>query len=198
MECFIGQIQPFGFNFNPRGWHKCDGQLLPIASNAALFSLLGTQYGGDGRTTFALPDLRGRTAVGQGRHPGSQFSWEVGEIHGAENHTLAVSQLPEHSLSATLTNLTGTLSATTAGGTTETPQNGYILAKTIPGDNARDEPEKIYAPADSGSTVALAGVSISGTATLTSPGGNQSFNILQPTLGVNYSIALNGIFPSRD
>ncbi|MCG7545051.1 tail fiber protein [Pseudoalteromonas sp. MM17-2] len=198
MEAFLGQIQPFGFNFAPRGWALCAGQLLAISSNTALFSLLGTNYGGDGRTTYGLPDLRGRTAVGEGNHPGSQFNWRMGETHGAERHTLNVTELPQHSFTAALTNVTGTLMATTADGTTETPQDGYILAKTIPGESRGDDPEKIYAPANSGSNVNLAGVSVSGTASITSPGGNQSFSILQPTLGVNYSIAEVGIFPSRN
>jgi len=95
MEPFIGQIQAFGFNFAPRGWAMCEGQLLPISQNTALFSLLGTTFGGDGRTTFALPDLRGRSIVGMGNGPGlSNISW--GERGGAENHTLTVGQMPSH------------------------------------------------------------------------------------------------------
>jgi microcystin-dependent protein len=95
MEPFIGQIQAFGFNFAPRGWAQCHGQLLSISANTALFSLLGTTFGGDGRTTFGLPDLRGRSIVGMGNGPGlSNISW--GEKGGAENHTLTVGQMPAH------------------------------------------------------------------------------------------------------
>ena len=95
MEPFIGQIQPFGFNFNPRGWAMCDGQILPIDQNTALFSLLGTTYGGDGMTTFGLPDLRGRVAIHWGSGAGlSARTW--GERSGSESHNLTVGQLPSH------------------------------------------------------------------------------------------------------
>ncbi|WP_022945781.1 phage tail protein [Pseudoalteromonas ruthenica] len=198
MEAFLGQIQPFGFNFAPRGWALCAGQLLSISSNTALFSLLGTNYGGDGRTTYGLPDLRGRTAVGEGNHPGSQFNWKMGDTRGAETHTLTPIELPSHSATASLSGVTGTLAATTVEGTSASPQDGFILATALPGSSPADQPEKIYAPANSGSNVSLAGVSLNGTATVMSPGGDRSFNILQPTLGVNYSIAEVGIFPSRN
>ncbi|MEX1309383.1 MAG: tail fiber protein, partial [Candidatus Sulfomarinibacteraceae bacterium] len=106
---FIGQIQLFGFNFPPRGWAFCEGQLLAISSNTALFSLLGTTFGGDGRTTFGLPDLRGRSAVGVGNGPGlSSVSW--GQRSGAENVTLNVNTLPSHTHSAAVTGLTTTVS----------------------------------------------------------------------------------------
>ena len=92
-EPFIGTIQMFGFNFAPRGWALCDGQLLPIAQNTALFSLLGTTYGGDGRTTFALPDLRGRVAIHQGTGPGLT-NRRIGQNGGTER--ISISQMPEH------------------------------------------------------------------------------------------------------
>ena len=95
MEPFIGQIQLFGFNFNPRGWAKCDGQLLPISQNTALFSLLGTTYGGDGRTTFALPDLRGRFPTSQGTGPGLSGR-SIGQKSGTESNTLNANNLPPH------------------------------------------------------------------------------------------------------
>lgn len=95
MEPLLGQIQIFGFNFPPRGWAFCDGQLLPISQYQALFSLLGTTFGGDGRTTFALPDLRGRVSVHVGQGPGlARYLW--GQKGGAENVTLTVQQLPSH------------------------------------------------------------------------------------------------------
>jgi len=96
MEQFLGQIQAFGFNFAPRGWAKCEGQLLPISSNDALFSLLGTTYGGDGRTTFGLPDLRSRSIVGVGQGPGLS-SIRQGQMRGTEHVTLTGSNLPSHS-----------------------------------------------------------------------------------------------------
>ena len=96
MEPFIGQIQAFGFNFALRGWAKCDGQLLPISSNSALFSLLGTIYGGDGRTNFALPDLRGRMAIHEGSGPGLTKR-ALGSKGGVESVALSVNQMPAHS-----------------------------------------------------------------------------------------------------
>ena len=94
-EPFIGEIRIFGFNFAPRGWALCDGQLLPISQNSALFSLLGTIYGGDGRTTFALPDLRGRAALHEGTGPGLSPR-QLGQRSGSETNTLTVNQLPPH------------------------------------------------------------------------------------------------------
>lgn len=101
-EPFLGEIRPFAFGFTPKGWASCDGQLLPIAQNMALFSLLGTMYGGDGRTTFALPDLRGRA----GMHPSSVHT--QGERAGQENVTLTTAQIPPHSHTANCSNVVGT------------------------------------------------------------------------------------------
>jgi microcystin-dependent protein len=95
MEPFLGQIMAVGFNYAPRGWAFCQGQLMSIAQNTALFSLLGTQYGGDGVTTFALPDYRGRVAVGMGQGPGLS-NYEQAEVSGTENVTLLQSQMPAH------------------------------------------------------------------------------------------------------
>lgn len=101
-EPFLGEIRPFAFGFTPKGWASCDGQLLPIAQNMALFSLLGTMYGGDGRTTFALPDLRGRA----GMHPSSVHT--QGERAGQEGVTLTTAQIPPHSHTANCSNVVGT------------------------------------------------------------------------------------------
>ncbi|MCB0630228.1 MAG: phage tail protein, partial [Lewinella sp.] len=108
MEPFLGQIQPFGFNFPPRGWAFCDGQLLAISSNTALFSLLGTMYGGDGRTTFALPDLRGRSIVHIGTGPGLSHITQ-GEKGGRENVTLTTANMPSHNHAVRATTDDGTL-----------------------------------------------------------------------------------------
>jgi len=168
MEPFIGQIQPFGFNFAPRGWAKCDGQILSIAQNTALFSLLGTTYGGDGRTTFALPDLRGRNGVHIGQGPGlSNVTW--GERGGAETRTLTVLNLPSH----------GHAINAKEEGTTDNPSGAFIAGD---GTNAFG----------SASDTVMASTSVGNT------GGNQPINIQNPYLGVNYCIALQGIFPSRN
>ncbi|MFY8274171.1 phage tail protein [Pseudoalteromonas sp. SSDWG2] len=197
MEPFIAQIQPFGFNFAVRGWSLCEGQLLPISSNTALFSLIGTTYGGDGRTTFALPDLRGRSIIGQGHGPGLQPR-AMGQRLGTETHNLNTTELPASSTSVDLSGVTGTLKATTSDATADTPTQGFILAKVVAGENRSDTPEKIFAADTNANTVALGGVALSGSVNVALPGGNQPFNIMQPSEVINYSIALMGIFPSRN
>ncbi|MFD0964495.1 phage tail protein [Pseudofulvibacter geojedonensis] len=187
MEPFLGQIQPFGFNFAPRGWAKCDGQLLPISANSALFSLLGTTFGGDGRTTFGLPDLRGRSIVHIGHGPGlSTVTW--GERGGRENVTLSQLNMPSHSHA--LINGTASVDLFTTDNSNATPDsdsgaNGLGTGTDMP-DIFRESPTK-------GDKVG--GLEISGTTALS--GGNQAFNIQNPFLGINVCIALQGIFPSR-
>ncbi len=172
-EPYLGQIQAFGFSFAPRGWATCDGQLLPIAQNSALFSLLGTTYGGDGRTTFALPDLRGRVSVHVGTGPGlSPYSW--GQQAGTENVTLTSAQMaggfPAVAVSA-------------GSGDTDNPA-GKFLAKPIDGSGSA-----IAAYNGSGGGGNLAGVS---------QGGGQGHTNIQPYLAIYWCIALQGIFPSRN
>ena len=118
MEPFIGQIQIFGFNFAPSGWAQCNGQLLSIASNSALFSLLGTFYGGDGRTTFAVPGLRGRTPIHQGNGPGLSAK-SMGQRGGNENTTLTIANLPPHSHNRGIS---------TAAGEENNPLNNFVAA----------------------------------------------------------------------
>jgi microcystin-dependent protein len=121
MDPYIGQIQDFGFNFPPRGWALCDGSILPIAQNTALFSLLGTTFGGNGTTNFALPDLRGRIPVGQGQGPGLQL-YEMGDTFGMENETLSVQEMPIHN---------HVLRATNDGAATTAPANNSLGAGEI-------------------------------------------------------------------
>lgn len=180
MEQFLGQIIMVGFNFAPRGWAFCDGRLLPISQNAALFSLLGTTYGGDGRTTFALPDLRGRTAVGMGQGPG--LSQKVqGEMSGAENVTLLHTQMPAHAHS---------LMASTADGTTNEPTNAVIAANKVPIDRSN--------VVDGNAFVQSSPTTVMNPQSIGAAGGNQPHSNMQPYLAVNYVIALEGIYPSRE
>lgn len=172
MEPFLGQIQAFGFQFAPQGWALCQGQLLPISQYDALFSLLGTTYGGDGRTTFALPDLRGRAPVGQGQGPGLS-NIQIGQIGGTETVTLGVANLPAHSHAVT---------ATDSDATSDEASTGARLGTA--GAN-------IYASGGSG-TVVLAADST------TQTGGNQPLNNQDPYMTINYCIALVGIYPSRN
>ncbi|MCR9172213.1 MAG: tail fiber protein [bacterium] len=187
MEPFLGQIQPFGFNFAPRGWALCNGQLLSIAANTALFSLLGTTYGGDGRTTFALPDLRGRSIVHVGSGPGlDHISW--GERGGYYEANITTSHMPNHS--HLLTNGMANVRVFTT-------DNGDAIAETDNGNNslgtAGTMPD-IYRENPTAGDY-LGGVQISGTTNAT--GGSIPMNIRNPFLGIYVSIAMVGIFPSR-
>ena len=168
---FIGEIMLFGGNFAPRGWAFCDGQLLAINSNSALFSLLGTIYGGDGRTTFALPDLRGRAPLHQGNGPGLG-NRNIGQRGGAEQVTLNVTQIPSH---------THALEGSSNEATTNAPGGGAVMADTN---------TALYSAGAPGS--ALSGLAVA------SNGGSQSHPNMMPYLAVNYCIALVGVFPSRN
>lgn len=177
---FIGEVRMFAGNFAPRSWAFCDGQLLAISQNTALFSILGTTYGGDGRTTFALPDLRGRAPVSQGTGPGLS-SHRLGSRSGTETVQLNATQLPSHSHNAAVTVSIGT--NTTAANSNE--GSGHTLGA---GAN-------IYNSAAPESGEDLGGVS--GNMTVNNNGGNQAHNNMQPYLAIHYIIALQGTYPSR-
>jgi len=176
-EPFIGQIATFAFNFAPRFWAICSGQLLPIAQNMALFSLLGTQYGGNGTTNFALPDLRGRAGLNGGQGPGLS-SYTIGQVGGVENVTLTLSQIPQH---------THTWTATTLVGNQPSPANNFLAGGVVPSGTQIPA----YAPAG-GAVVPLAAD------TLATVGSSSGHPNMQPFLVMNYCIALSGIFPSRN
>ncbi len=180
MDPFIGQIMMFGSNFAPRGWALCDGQLLPIASNTALFSILGTTYGGDGRTTFALPDLRGRVSIHPGNGPGLS-SYRLGERGGVEDVTLNITQIPSHNHIATGQIKCNFSPATPA--TATSPVNGTFA-------NAASE---IYNSAAGTQHMAQNGVDVA----VGHTGNNQDHTNIQPFQCVNYIIALQGTYPSR-
>ena len=173
---FIGQISLFGANFCPRGWSNADGQLLPISQHTALFSILGTTYGGDGRTTFGLPDLRGRRSVGFGNGPGIG-SYYMGQKGGSTGFTLTLGQLPSH-------NHTGTVAASpTAGDTNQPVRNSFAMAPT-------------------GNNIFLDGSPAinnmhAGTIRIVNNGGGQTVNKLSPYQVLRWCVALQGIFPSR-
>ena len=175
MQPFIGQITLFPFNFAPTGWALCEGQLMPISQNTALFSLLGTFYGGDGKTTFALPDLRGRVAVGQG--PGLS-PYDIGEVLGVEAVTLLGSQIPPHS---------HPFPAVAAQATTNAP-NGALPAEGH-GSGRGAFPVNTYAALQTAVPLASGQV--------VPAGGGHAHNNLQPYLTLNWCIALQGVFPAR-
>jgi microcystin-dependent protein len=175
----IGSIAMFAADFAPRGWAQCQGQLLSIAQNSALFSILGTTYGGDGRTTFALPNLCGRTAMQQGQGPGLT-PVDLGEVSGATSVTLQASELPAH------THITSvTINAAADGRAGSDSPAGAVL----------DNGSSIYASAPDGNTRMNAGAA---TVAFGAAGGSQLVGIQNPYLGITYIIALQGIFPSRN
>ena len=184
MEPFIAQIMMFGGNFAPRGWALCDGQLLSISQNTALFSILGTTYGGDGRTTFGLPDLRGRVAVHQGDGPGLP-PVSLGEKAGSATTTLTVQNLPSHTHDATVTStLSVGVSTATANG--DDPDGAVLGAG----------PE-IFTSGAADSQMSTNSIAGDVTVANTNTGDGTSFSNQPPFQGVNYIIALTGVFPSR-
>lgn len=190
MEPFIAQITMFGGNFAPRGWAFCNGQLLAISSYSAVFSLMGTTFGGDGRSTFGLPDLRGRVPIhvggNTGQGPGlSAYRW--GERGGGEYNVLTTAQLPSHSHAAS-----GKIKAFGGDGTTNEPGNNVPAIAKVPIDRTNVVDANVYTNAANG-YMAADGVAV----TVGNTGGSQEVNNLQPYLGINFIIALVGVFPSR-
>jgi microcystin-dependent protein len=165
-EPFMGEIRVMSFNFAPQGWALCNGQFLPINQNQALFSLLGTMYGGNGQTTFALPDLRGHVPIHVG-HGHTQ-----GERGGQEAHTVSISEMPTH---------THVLNAVAADGTLVIPVDG-MFAKAAPANPYHDPTN----------------LAVMNAAVVTSVGGSQPHENLQPYAVLSFCIALQGVFPSRN
>ena len=177
MEGTIAEIRMFAGTFAPRNWAFCAGQLLSISQNTALFSILGTTYGGNGQTTFALPDFRGRVAVGTGQGPGlSNIS--LGEVAGSPSVTLTSQQMPIHShlVAANSNNANDSL-----------PTNSYLASAIIPTDSNKSV--SVYSNATDGTM---------NPGMIKNSGGSQPFGIMPPYLGMNYIICLFGIFPSRN
>jgi microcystin-dependent protein len=168
---YIGQIRMFSFSFPPRGWALCNGQLLPIAQNQALFSILGTSFGGNGVQTFALPNMQSRAPV----HVGGGGGVTLGDTGGAEGVALSAAQIPPH--------VHGLASTSTAGD--RIVSNGSTLANVVNNYNH-------YGPASAGTLVALA------PGALAPEGAGQPHPNIQPYLAVNFSISLQGLFPSRN
>jgi microcystin-dependent protein len=191
---FLGMLMLVPYTFAPRGWAFCQGQILSIAQNTALFSLLGTTFGGNGQTTFALPDLRGRVPNGAGQGSGLS-NYTLGEVAGSENLTLLIANLPFHAHAASPANLKATLHAVNTPGNKQSAV-GNVMAKEASGvtatySDAAPPVGQSYPLKMSDDAVTMAG-------TTDGAGGNQPFSILQPILTMNYCIALQGIFPSRN
>ena len=176
MEGYIAEIRMFAGNFAPRGWAFCAGQILSIAQNTALFSLLGTTFGGNGQTTFALPDLRGRVAVGPGQGPGLP-AVNLGQMAGEPTHTLIITEMPAHNHQAQA-------QGNSNAGDSASP-NGNTWATSTARDN-------VYINA------APNGPMAANTVTVGIAGGSQPHNNMQPYTGINYIICMEGIYPSRN
>ncbi len=195
-EPFIGAINMYGFNFAPRSWAFCNGQLMAIAQNTALFSLLGTIYGGDGRTTFALPDLRGRSPMQFGTGAGLSTR-HIGARSGSETSTLNSLNLPSHSHAAALSAVAQTtMLASTDQANSDVPTTNSVLGKAV----TNFDSTSIYDTNGADGSVAMGGfhTEVGGTVTIGNTGANQAFNNMSPFLAINFSIALLGIYPSRN
>ena len=174
METFLGSLLLVPYNFAPLGWALCNGQLLPISQNTALFSLLGTTYGGDGVSTFALPDLRGRVPISSGQGPGMQ-PYALGQAGGSETTTLSANQMPVHNHA---------INTVSGAGSTSNPANQYLADS--PGGTVTSG---LYSSSTPNSKLNAAAI--------TQAGGSQPIDNRSPYLTLNWIIALQGIFPSR-
>jgi Microcystin-dependent protein len=182
---FVGEIRIFAGTFAPTGWALCDGQILSISSNTALFSILGTTYGGNGQTTFALPNLNGRVPIGTGSGPGLTPRVE-GETGGQETVTLLSTEMPAHS--HTVTAGAVGVPCYTGVGNSDTPENSYPASSS-----------KSYTTTETANASTKGAMNTTGsTVTLATTGGGQPHNNLQPYLVVRYIIALQGIYPARN
>ena len=186
-EPYLGQLMCVGFTFNNRGWSNCDGQLLPIAQNTALFSLFGTTYGGDGRTTFALPDLRGRVPIHTGAGPGLP-QYAQGSRGGAATVVLNTNQIPlhNHNLNNGTEANQASVALSASGEAADTQDaNDNVLARAL-----------IYHAGDANRRLGATSAAISGQTALT--GGSQPHENMQPYLALRWLVALTGVFPSRN
>lgn len=180
MQGYLSCVTMFAGNFAPRNWQYCAGQLLPISSNTALFSLIGTIYGGDGRTTFALPDLRSRGVIGQGSGPGLSH-YREGQKGGSETNTLTLANLPSHNHTAVVT---AQLPVNGNSSTSESPEAAFYGTANSNIYNNAATPGTFMGNLHTMSTVVNSGM-------------NYPMNNIQPSLGMNYIICQYGIFPSR-
>jgi len=194
---YLAAIILFAGSYAIRGWAFCSGQLLSISQNSALFSILGTLYGGDGMTTFALPDLRGRFPLGTGQGPGLP-NIDLGQIAGTPTTTLLTTNMPAHNHTGTIASASVAQAATAAAGTTNTP-SATVVPAVLPtiGGGPSAQPIKGYGVPDN-TTFLAPTTNVTGTVNIGIAGGSQPFSIMNPYLGMNYLIALNGIFPSRN
>lgn len=216
MDADLGLVVDYAFAWVPRNWLACNGQLVNLNNNAALYSLLGTVYGGDGRNTFGVPDLRGRSRMGQGTGPGLTARI-MGQAPGAEYHALTLAEMPIHNHTAIFTPtggsagtpLAATLKAAVVDATSNVPTASAYLAttKVSATSGPQDKPEYIYySGATPTQTVDLAGLTVSGggggitggTVAVANNGGSTAFSIMPPMQVLNPCICANGLYPTRN
>lgn len=178
-ECFVSEIRPFAGNFAPAGWALCDGSLLDISAYETLYTLIGTTYGGNGTTNFALPDLRGRLPVGQGQGSGLT-NRTVGQMDGTSMVQLVAANIPAHSHSFSVSGSNGTSMNATANAAVAVPPGPNVNMYVSPGASPKPTPQ-----------------SFQGGVISTEVGGNQPHDNVMPYVAINYIIALQGIFPNR-
>ncbi|MCM2678142.1 phage tail protein [Echinimonas agarilytica] len=201
-EPMIGGMCVFAGSFAPRNWALAHGQLMPISSHSAMFSILGTMYGGDGRTTFALPDTRGRAVIGTGRGPGSQFNYRPGNKAGADTVALSTFEMPAHTHSATTTigqftfNADATLHASTATNSTGDP-SGNALGTVDRGNIYTTGTPSVAMSSDSINVTVSGSPTSAPQTTIGSQGGSVPHENRMPFISMNWIIAIEGIYPSR-
>ena len=200
VEPFLGEIGVFAGNFTIREWGYCGGALINISNNTALFSIIGSTYGGDGRTTFALPDLRGRSAVNWGTGPGLT-PIQYGMSYGWENITLSMMDMPSHSHTiemASGTNMVAEMNATTSAGSSATPSTslGYAGFPTI-GSGPGATPVNAFKAEDNTASLPVSITGISGVS-LNMAGNSSNVSMIPPQLGLNWQMAMEGTYPSRN
>ena len=179
---FVAEIRIFGFNFAPKGWAQCNGQLLPISQNTALFSLLGTTYGGNGTSNFALPNLMGNIPLHVGRNqPGPGLSvYDLGQMSGTQTVTLLQTEIPQHTHPPVVSSANGTVAASSTN----------QMAKAFKGNIQSSSAGLFYSAAAPNTMMAPQAIGLQG--------GSQPHNNMMPTLVLNYCIAMQGVFPARN
>ncbi|WEK01335.1 MAG: tail fiber protein [Candidatus Sphingomonas phytovorans] len=182
-DSWLSEIRIFPYGKIPTGWHLCDGTIMQVTANQALFALLGNRYGGDGRVTFGLPDMRGRVPIHL--NPADPTCNQVGMAGGAEGVTLTVNQIPAHS---------HLVSAFSANGTIPIPVNGYPSAVAPNGTAGTPSPPQIYGPIPTGTGT----TTLFNTGSVLAEGGGQAHENRQPTMAMNWCICVSGFFPSRN
>ncbi|NGP90240.1 phage tail protein [Fodinibius halophilus] len=198
IDFLISAIIGWGPKWAPRGWSQCGGQQIAISQYTAVYSLIGTTYGGDGRTSFALPDLRGRAPIGYGQSPGTSH-YPLGSKAGTEERTLTVLEMPSHTHTANTESLSSSVAASseTEGDSTEPGPNKVLAKGVVPqsGPNPRRD-ANIYVDSSKADTT-IQGGDVTGSITNSTTGEGQPFSTLQPVTAINYIFCMQGIFPSR-